>query len=88
MTNNAAFKFVCPECGGHKVLELVDCSWCAAEIIDVDTDTGELVYGPSEVQGEVYDLKYVCASCHYVLEDVETPEDFVNWLKNSKQNGK
>lgn len=78
---NVSFQFVCPECGGTKAVELIDCAWCASEIIDVDMATGELVYGPSEITGDVYEVKYICAACKHVLEDVESTEDFITWLK-------
>lgn len=82
---NKRMKFVCPRCGDVRLEEVMANVWQSSEIVDVDLEVNEPVYGEYTTDGGELD-HYQCMSCGHVLknEDGNTimdSEGLVEWLK-------
>ena len=76
-------KFKCPECGNDCAEEVVTNAVISNKVNGIAEDCEDLDYGEC---GECFDgiiSRYQCASCGYVIPDITTPEQMVEWLKEN-----
>lgn len=79
--------FNCPNCGKHRLEEVMDNVTVSSTIITISAEPDEvadLVYGnQSNDDGEV--SRYQCVDCGYTLKgrddrDIDTPEELNDWI--------
>lgn len=85
------YVFKCPECGHDKAEEYISCDEVKSTVENIrfsNSGQAELYYAnDTEVSGEVYGLRYQCASCGAIVRDdkfnepIDDPEGFAYWCQ-------
>ena len=76
--------FTCPDCGGHKIEEVLDCVVASSLVLWVGED-GDADYGQStNERGEVD--AYQCFECGWLLDGVRNTEELYDFLQNIREN--
>jgi hypothetical protein len=72
-TSQIAVIFRCPQCGGHRLEEVMTDVFVSSEVLYCDAEGG-MEYGQEANDGGEVD-RYQCLDCGWVVPDVKTAED-------------